>query len=319
MPKARHTFSISEPFVVGEWRVDPLLDRISQGETTVKLEPRTMRLLLILAQRPGDVVTADEMLATVWKDVIVSPSSVYEGVAQLRKALGDQSDQPRYIETVPRKGYRLVAQVSPRPERRVQPREELLVQYAAVADVMPVPAALEGVRRRRLPVRWQVWGPASLGLLVGLGIIGERLLQPASVISLPATSVAEVEPSAQRAQARILWVDDKPDNNIREREAMAAFKVQFDLALSTDDALRHLQAASYDLIISDMGRGTEPQAGYDLLNRLRQRGDTTRVIFYTGSCTDMQMQEARTRGALGCATRISELLSMALSTLEARR
>ncbi len=317
MPNVRSAVSTSGPFVVGDWRVDPDLDRIAQGETTIKLEPRTMRLLLALAQRPGEVLTADELLKTVWPDVVVSPSSVYEGVAQLRKALGDASDDPRYIETVPRKGYRLLAPVLPRPERRAPTRAAEQAQYGAVA--VPLPAVAAAPSPRRLPWRWPVWAPVSLGLLVGLGMLAEHLIQPAAIVSLPATSATSAEASAPQRAPRVLWVDDKPDNNLREREAMAAFNVRFDLALSTEEALQRLRGADYDLIISDMGRGSNPRAGYDLLRELRQRGDSTRVIFYTRSCTEAQMQEARTRGALGCSTRISELMAMAMGALEAGR
>lgn len=319
MQNARQASSPSGPLVVGDWHVDPALDRISQGETTTKLEPRTMRLLLTLAQRPGEVVTSDELLSTVWKDVVVSPSSVYEGVAQLRKALGDQSDQPRYIETVPRKGYRLIADVSPRPERRIQPREQAVLPYAASAGAVALPATATVPPPRRLPWRWQIWGPASLGVLGALLLLGERLMQPAGIVSLPTMAEAAVDASAPRPPPRILWVDDKPDNNLREREAMAAFSVQFDLALSTDEALQRLRASKFDLIISDMGRPGDARAGYTLLQALRERGDATRYVLYTSSCSDAQMQEARTRGALGCSTQISQLMQLAISALEAGR
>jgi len=72
-----------------------------------------MRLLLCLAEHAGHVVSIDELLETVWPDVVVSPDSVYQAVASLRRALGDDPKQPAYIATVPRLGYRLVAAVSP--------------------------------------------------------------------------------------------------------------------------------------------------------------------------------------------------------------
>jgi TolB-like protein/DNA-binding winged helix-turn-helix (wHTH) protein len=72
-----------------------------------------MRLLLCLAGRAGEVVSIDDLLNQVWSDVTVSPDSVYQAVASLRRLLGDDSKQPAYIETVPRLGYRMVATVSP--------------------------------------------------------------------------------------------------------------------------------------------------------------------------------------------------------------
>ena len=71
-----------------------------------------MRLLLCLAERAGEVVSIDELLNSVWSGVIVSPDSVYQAVASLRRLLGDDPKQPTYIATVPRLGYRMVATVS---------------------------------------------------------------------------------------------------------------------------------------------------------------------------------------------------------------
>jgi TolB-like protein/DNA-binding winged helix-turn-helix (wHTH) protein/Flp pilus assembly protein TadD len=98
---------------VGDWRVDPALDEIAMGEQVVKLEPRTMQLLVYLAEHAQQVVSAEELLEHVWRGVVVAPSSVYQAVARLRRTLGDVSAAPTYIVTVPRKGYRLIAPVTP--------------------------------------------------------------------------------------------------------------------------------------------------------------------------------------------------------------
>ena len=100
------------PVMIGEWRVDPRADEIESGGRVIKLEPLRMRLLMALAERAGEVVLSNELLDTVWKGVIVTPGSLYQSVAQLRQLLGDSAAEPRYIVTVPRKGYRLVAPVS---------------------------------------------------------------------------------------------------------------------------------------------------------------------------------------------------------------
>jgi TolB-like protein/DNA-binding winged helix-turn-helix (wHTH) protein len=96
---------------VGEWRVDPALDEISKDGVTVKLEPRAMRLLLCLVERAGQVVSVEQLLDQVWKDVVVTPNSVYHAVATLRRMLGDNTKEPTYIANVLRRGYRLVAPV----------------------------------------------------------------------------------------------------------------------------------------------------------------------------------------------------------------
>src|SRR5579862_9127568 len=101
------------PLRIGEWRVDPSLDQITQGGKTVKLEPRAMRVLVCLAEHAGQVVSVDQLFDAVWKDVVVTPDSVYQAVAGLRRALGDTTKEPAYIANVLRRGYRLVAPVSP--------------------------------------------------------------------------------------------------------------------------------------------------------------------------------------------------------------
>lgn len=108
---------------IGEWMVYPARDSISRGAETQKLEPRAMRLLMCLANSPGEVVSIDRLLSEVWAGVVVGSASVYEAVSQLRKILGDVDPQPTYIATVPRKGYRLVAPVR-RPEPAVIPAAE---------------------------------------------------------------------------------------------------------------------------------------------------------------------------------------------------
>ena len=106
---------------IGAWCVNPSSGQISRDGETARVELRTMRLLLCLAEHAGEVVRSDDLLKQVWSDVIVSPDSVYQAVASLRRLLGDDPKQPTYIETVPRLGYRLVATVRPWAEPSVAP------------------------------------------------------------------------------------------------------------------------------------------------------------------------------------------------------
>src|SRR5438270_13153744 len=98
---------------VGEWRVDPAAGEIARDGESARLEARTMRLLLCLAEHGGDTVSIDALLNEVWPDVTVTPDSVYQAVASLRRLLGDDPEKPTYVETVPRLGYRMIATVSP--------------------------------------------------------------------------------------------------------------------------------------------------------------------------------------------------------------
>lgn len=101
------------PLRVGAWCVDPRTGQMSREGETVRVEARTLRLLMYLAEHAGEVVSIDELLSHVWSGVVVSPDSVYQAVAALRRTLGDDPKQPQYIATVPRLGYRMIAPVAP--------------------------------------------------------------------------------------------------------------------------------------------------------------------------------------------------------------
>jgi TolB-like protein/DNA-binding winged helix-turn-helix (wHTH) protein len=103
---------------IGDWCVDLASGQISRRGESIRLEARAMLLLLSLAERQGEVVSIDELLAKVWAGVNVSQDSVYQAVTSLRRQLGDDAKQPKYIETVPRLGYRMVAAVSPRETKQ---------------------------------------------------------------------------------------------------------------------------------------------------------------------------------------------------------
>jgi len=107
--------SAHEPFEIGDWQVDPDSGRIRCGNNEVKLEPKVMAVLVCLAQQPGKVFSREELEATIWAGTVVGYDALSNSVIKLRKALGDERSNPRYIETVSKKGYRLVAEVKPRP------------------------------------------------------------------------------------------------------------------------------------------------------------------------------------------------------------
>lgn len=99
-------------FGIGDWVVDPATDRIRRGNDTHSLRPKTMDVLVYLAKHQGDVVSAGELIEALWPGVFVSDASVYACINQLREAFGDDSQNPEYIETIPKRGYRLTAPVN---------------------------------------------------------------------------------------------------------------------------------------------------------------------------------------------------------------
>ena len=95
-----------------DWCVDQAANTITAPSGVVELEPRVMDLLMLLARRPGEVVLKEEIVESLWGDVHVNEEALTRSVFKLRKALGDDARNPKYIATVSKRGYRLIADVS---------------------------------------------------------------------------------------------------------------------------------------------------------------------------------------------------------------
>jgi DNA-binding winged helix-turn-helix (wHTH) protein len=107
------TGTAGDEFDLGGWRVRPSLNRLARDGSTVRLEPKMMDVLTTLASHAGRVVSKDDLAAAVWPDVFVTESVITRAIAGLRRALEDDARDPRFIETIAKRGYRLIAE--PRP------------------------------------------------------------------------------------------------------------------------------------------------------------------------------------------------------------
>jgi Tol biopolymer transport system component/DNA-binding winged helix-turn-helix (wHTH) protein len=139
------------PFLLGDFRVEPSLNQLSRGSTSSRVTPKAMEVLVVLAASEGDAVTREELLDSVWSDVTVNEEVLTRAVADLRKVLDDDARRPRYIETIPKRGYRLVAPVT-------------------FVDREPAP---------RSPRRSMFW-PAIASALAALGLVALGLRDPVS-------------------------------------------------------------------------------------------------------------------------------------------
>jgi adenylate cyclase len=104
---------LDAPFTVGDWLVDARANELRRDAATVKLEPKVMRVLCVLAERPGSVVAREDLESRVWAGMVVTPDALTNTIIKLRKVFGDDSRHPRYIETISKTGYRLIAEVKP--------------------------------------------------------------------------------------------------------------------------------------------------------------------------------------------------------------
>lgn len=106
---------MSENFRVDGWLVQPSLNLISKNGATVRLEPKVMQVLACLARQPGEPVSKETLLQEVWPDTFVSDDVLKRSISELRRALQDDARYPRIIETISKRGYRLVMAPEPLP------------------------------------------------------------------------------------------------------------------------------------------------------------------------------------------------------------
>jgi DNA-binding winged helix-turn-helix (wHTH) protein len=111
MPDFNSTARPAGSFTVGEWLVVPNLNRLSRGEESVQIEFKLMEVLVHLAERPGELVSKRDLTDAVWRVEVISDGTLTRAIALLRKALGDNARSPRFIETIPKRGYRFIAPV----------------------------------------------------------------------------------------------------------------------------------------------------------------------------------------------------------------
>ena len=170
--------NIQAGFQLEEWAVQPGQNRLVGPDGEVHLHPRVMDVLVYLAQHAGEVVSREDFSRFVWSDAIVTDDSLTTCISELRRHLGDQASQPRFIKTIPKRGYCLVATVKPLDETIVPDENGLAVSDH---DETSGRAGIAGTRRGRL-------GIALLAPLVILA--GWLLLTDSEPVSVPEPSIA---------------------------------------------------------------------------------------------------------------------------------
>lgn len=100
-----------ETFVLEGWTIDPQRHSATDGEISVHLEPKAMAVLVCLVEHAGRVVSRQTIIDRVWATEFISDSTLTRTVADIRRALGDDPRSPRFIETIPKNGYRLMPEV----------------------------------------------------------------------------------------------------------------------------------------------------------------------------------------------------------------
>jgi CheY-like chemotaxis protein len=167
-------------------------------------------------------------------------------------------------------------------------------------------------------------GAVSLTSATAKSGTGEATIEEINRVAKGAADsfVEGIKATKRRAQTtseswstHILWVDDRPDNNIYERRAFESTGLRFTLALSTKEALKILAKERFVAIISDMGRKEGPKEGYVLLDAIRAKGDQTPFFIYAGSNAPSHKRETESHEGQGCTNNPQELFEMVTNTI----
>ena len=99
------------------WTLDTQSGDLTKGEVTTRLQIQPLQILLALLENPGNLVSREQLIARLWpKGIVEFDTSLNTAVRKLRIALGDDSEHPRFIDTIPRRGYRFIAKIETAPE-----------------------------------------------------------------------------------------------------------------------------------------------------------------------------------------------------------
>ncbi|HPG80490.1 MAG TPA: winged helix-turn-helix domain-containing protein [Piscinibacter sp.] len=165
---------------MGAWRIDAVTGELRRSGETVRLEPKVAEVLVHLARRAGEVVSRDELLTAVWPGVVVGDDALTQVIIKLRKALGDDAKRPAYIETLSKRGYRLIAPVARAADAAAAVSAAATAGTLAAATAAPPPpaevaerterpAASALLRSKPRPWRLALLGGGLTALLVATG------------------------------------------------------------------------------------------------------------------------------------------------------
>ncbi len=183
--------AIDDPFGLGPWQVFPAQNLLKQGDLEVVVQPKTIRLLCVLAAAPGRTFSREELLSSVWDGILVSDAAVDRAVCNLRKALGDSARSPEYVQTVRKRGIRLMQMVNP-------------IEDESLTTVAPDPepimrASFPGIGALPTPP-WSARSISAVAALLFVGLVPQIASTPARVVEVRDAPVSVVV-DAERPQA----------------------------------------------------------------------------------------------------------------------
>ena len=272
----------------GIFEADLSAGELRKGGSKIRLQDQPFRILAMLLERPGEIITREDLRSRLWPgDTFVDfEHGVNSGVARLRDALGDSADNPRYIETLPRRGYRLLVSVEGSPQA-VQ-ANPAVIDGSSPIDPQPAPPSLPGVAHAQFPWRRSL-ALAIVGVVV-LSLGGYLYLRPAHALTETDTIVlADFTNSTS---------DPVFDNTLRQALEVKLIDSPF-LNIVPEDRMRD--------ILRFMGRSPDERLTTATAREVCQRLSSKAML--SGSITQLDDHYSLLLEATNCAT--SDLLARA--------
>ena len=170
-------------FRLGEWLVQPTLNRLSNDERVVQIEPKLMDVLVFLASNAGQVVSKNDITDAVWPEVFITESVITRSIAGLRRAFADDVKSPRYIETISKRGYRLIADVAYENQRVARSERSQTSGITRNTGEAPLPYVIgQWVRGERFYGRTAALHEVLAGNRNWLWLLGTRRVGKTSIL-----------------------------------------------------------------------------------------------------------------------------------------
>ncbi|HEV3421679.1 MAG TPA: winged helix-turn-helix domain-containing protein [Candidatus Acidoferrum sp.] len=274
-------------FRIREFELDAATGELRKAGTLVKLQPQPFRVLLLLVERAGQLVTREEIQRCLWTDstFVDFEHGINFSINQIREALEDDAEEPRYVETLPRRGYRFIAPVEPqRAKRRSSKRIFSLIAAPALAALLFA-----------LLWKWLPWAPRKAAATNGRRAVAvieiENLSQNPSldwlgdgVVDLLTTDLAQARNldviSSERVRS-LISREVKPGENLPASQAQGvAQKAGADLFVSGGLLkmgqgfrldLRVQDTATGKVLLADKVEGDSPQAIFSMVDESTAR------------------------------------------------
>lgn len=150
------TTACADEFRLGAWRVDRRACALHGPDGEQRVEPKVMDLLCLLADHPGQVLSRERIMAALWPGLVVGDDALARTLSKLRQALGDDAKSPRYVETIAKRGYRLLAEVE---------------CADAIAGTTPVDARMSPGAAGAAPSRRGPWPWVAVAVVLSLVVV----------------------------------------------------------------------------------------------------------------------------------------------------